>query len=183
MISLNKRILFRPLLRQIHTPILVPTSERGVGISDSVSNAGGRELAIEVTLATDILSLLKDELRTVGWGQADAGRNQSGGIALTGAWRAAPPSSAQVVRKILQPGPHALVIGEGHADPPRRPDRRSDVGRAHLGRAAPSEREFPTGTADQEQRSRRVRYTPISRHQSQWSGVSSVPGPRPRAPT
>jgi hypothetical protein len=41
--------------------------------------------------------------------------------------------------KILQRGAHALITAEGRGDPPRRPDRRSDVGRANFNfvRAAP----------------------------------------------
>jgi hypothetical protein len=41
--------------------------------------------------------------------------------------------------KILQRGAHAPITAEGRGDPPRRPDRRSDVGRANFNfvRAAP----------------------------------------------
>jgi hypothetical protein len=52
-------------------------------------------------------------------------------------WRAASASSTEIVSKILQRGAHALVIAEGRADPPRRPDRRLDLGRTNIGRTAP----------------------------------------------
>jgi hypothetical protein len=53
-------------------------------------------------------------------------------------WRAAPSAFAQGVSKILQRGAHALITGEGCADLSRRPGRRPDLGRACLGRVAPS---------------------------------------------
>jgi hypothetical protein len=40
-------------------------------------------------------------------------------------------------QKYYQRGPHPLITAEGRADPPRRPDRRADVGRANFGWAAP----------------------------------------------
>src|ERR1700704_2932104 len=52
-------------------------------------------------------------------------------------WRAAPSPFAQVISKILQRSSHTLVIAQGCTDPPRRPDRRSHVGRADFGRTAP----------------------------------------------
>jgi hypothetical protein len=52
-------------------------------------------------------------------------------------WRAAPSFPSEIVSKILQRGAHAPVIAEGRADPPCGADRRSDVGRANIGRAAP----------------------------------------------
>jgi hypothetical protein len=52
-------------------------------------------------------------------------------------WRAAPSLPSEIVSKILQRGAHAPVLAKGRADPPFRPDRRSDVGRANIGRAAP----------------------------------------------
>jgi hypothetical protein len=53
-------------------------------------------------------------------------------------WRAPPRPSAQGVSKVLQRGAHALVTGEGRADPSRRPGRRGDVSCSSFGRAAPS---------------------------------------------
>src|SRR5712692_3250035 len=49
----------------------------------------------------------------------------------------APSSSAQIVPRILQRGPHALITAKGRADPAHCADRRSDVGCAHLGRPTP----------------------------------------------
>jgi hypothetical protein len=53
------------------------------------------------------------------------------------AWRVASSLPSEIVSKILQRGAHAPVLAKGRADPPCGPDRRSDVGRANLGRPAP----------------------------------------------
>src|SRR5436190_4104114 len=76
--------------------------------------------------------------------------------------------------KILQRGEHALILAEGRADPPCGPDRRSDVGRANIGRAAPPI--YPSVSFRQGQGVRRYREAsgPGDRKRAQLPGADQV---------